>query len=278
LVPSDTISLDLDDAIDKARQELEELKLAGDLTRQTSIPALKSAQDQFDEETRRLQERWKSIKREARQSYIFAMKEANGTTGSYIPPLTILRSQVSLLETMFLTFNIYLKQIRLVDAQDAAISLFLQEELKPLLQQAQTRERQVLEQVSVVATSNAVLYDNYRMECQRQEDEIRTLRALLPVEDKNTKNLEDDATLDLSESENYDELLHGDSNPSLHSSFHSSFKSFADSWTTFVHEQPERISSTKDRVSESISSTKDRVSETIVNFAVEQMSKSIPGC
>jgi hypothetical protein len=111
-----------------------------------------------------------------------------------------------------------------------------------------------------------------------------SLRALLPADTKNTKSDgDDDATLDLSESENYDELLHGDNSMDstskhLHSSFHSSLKSFADSWTTFVHDQPERLSSTTHRVSESISSTKDRVAEKIVTFAVEQMGKSIPGC
>jgi hypothetical protein len=189
------------------------------------------------------------------------------------------------LETMFLTLNVCLKQIRLVDAQDAAISEHLQEELKPSLKKAQTREQRALEQVSVAAASNALVHDSHRMECQRQEDQITTLRALTRVDENDTKNSleDDDATLDLSESENYDELLHGDNSMDstskhLHSSFHASLKSFADSWTTFVHDQPERLSSTTHRVSESISSTKDRVAEKIVTFAVEQMGKSIPGC
>jgi hypothetical protein len=278
--------LDLDDAIDKARQELEDLKLFGDLARQRDGPLQQSAQEDYDEETRRLELRWKSIKREARQTYTFAMKEANGH-GSYIPPLYVLRSQVSLLETMFLTFQIYLKQIKLVDKQDADIVEYLQQELRPLLEQAQQREQQILEQVSLVAASNHVLYDQYLVECRRQETEIRALKALLPVDKDNHHKggLEDndDVTLDLSESENYDELLHG--GDSSHSSiskqsfqFQSSIKSFADSWTTFCHEQPERLSSTKLRVSESLSSTKHRVSESLVHFAVEQLGKNIPGC
>jgi hypothetical protein len=101
------------------------------------------------------------------------------------------------------TFNIYPKRIRLVDAQGAAVTRYLQQEIKPLLQEAQTRERQVLEQVSMVAASNHVLYDNNLLECKRQ-DEIRAFRALLPV-DKNNRSDEDDATLDLFESENCDE-------------------------------------------------------------------------
>ena len=292
---------DLDDAIDKARQELKALKSVGQETREISVPALLVAQQEYDEETRRLEERWKSIKREARQTYTFAMRDANaGQLGAdNIPPLYVFNSQVLLLETMFLTFSIYFKQIRIVDKQDAAIVDYLQQqELKPLQEQAQTRRRQVLEQVSMVAASNHALYDHYLAECHRQETEIRALRAIIPVDKNNNTNHgddddDDDATLDLSESENYDELLlHGDSSghsssnsnsnssssSSKHLLFQSSIKSFADSWTSFCHEQPERLSSTKHRVSESLSSTSHRVSESLVNFAVEQMGKNIPGC
>jgi hypothetical protein len=230
---------------------------------------------------------------------MFAMKEANTTTnddaGSIaIPPAYVLRSQVSLLETMFLTFTVYLKQINLLDKQEAAIVEYLQQELTPLLQQAQTKDREVLEQVSMVAASNHVLYDSYLVHCKQQEAEIRMLRALLSVNNTNCgQDCDDDATLDMSESENYDELLHGEITASMNSSsassklLHSSFKSFTDSWTSFV--QDERVSSktqlvstslasTKGRVSESLSSTKDRVSGSIVNFAVERLGKSIPGC
>jgi hypothetical protein len=57
---------------------------------------------------------------------------------------------------MFLTFTVYLKQISLLDEQEAAIIEYLEQELAPLLQQAQTKDRGVLEQVSMVAASNHV--------------------------------------------------------------------------------------------------------------------------
>jgi hypothetical protein len=131
----------------------------------------------------------------------------------------------------------------------------------------------------MVAASNHVLYDNNLLECKRQEDESRVLRALLTV-DKNNKSDKDNdnATLDLSESENYDKLLHGNSMNSSKHSFHSSPRLFADYWTTFVHEQPERLSSTTHRVSESFSSTKDCLSESLVNFAVEPLGKRLNCC
>jgi hypothetical protein len=57
---------------------------------------------------------------------------------------------------MFLTFTVYLKQISLLDEQEAAIVEYLEQEIAPLLQQAQTKDRGVLEQVSMVAASNHV--------------------------------------------------------------------------------------------------------------------------
>jgi hypothetical protein len=45
-------------------------------------------------------------------------------------------------EVMFLTFTVYLKQISLLDEQEAAIVEYLEQEIAPLLQQAQTKDHE----------------------------------------------------------------------------------------------------------------------------------------
>jgi hypothetical protein len=171
-----------------------------------------------------------------------------------LPPIYVLKTQVQLCHAMHHTFQIHPHQMTITKNSCKELTIFLHEEGSNALRERQRVEDskgQLLLDVSQMAASNKAARDEYEKVIEEQMEELRPLRAHFS---------NDDSTVyfnSVSEEESH-----------KRSSFHSSFKSLADSATSFRSLAGDSATSFKSLAGDSATSFKS-FSDSLSNFSFD---------
>ena len=179
MIPDDdNDASDIDDiglSVASYRRELEQLKEKGRKARELYSNEWTMLQNDHCVARSRLSQLLARLPKTFFSIFMTRVKESH----SCLPPLYFLKNEVQLCVAMHHTFLVYPEQMKIIEAQNARMKAYLEEEREQLKADTQQSEQIQLVNVSRVAESLHALHENLHRIIKQQELQLSDLRRLL---------------------------------------------------------------------------------------------------